>query len=97
MATLSADTVLILGHTLRLQQVFLAAEPILETLLPLQIVLHKTFNIHSKIITETENLIKTYLKEGAGDACDAFLLEKNKHGAECMLTRGQGACSCALA
>lgn len=76
--------------------VYLVAEPILETLLPLQIVLQKKFGLHSKIITETENAIKTFLKEGATKAYDEYLLAKNKAGEVCALTRGQGKCTCCV-
>ena len=77
-------------------KVYLVAEPILELLLPLQIVLHKKFNLHSKIITETENAIKTHLKEGAMAGCDEFLLSKNKCAQPCALTARRGPCTCCV-
>ena len=70
-------------------------EPALAALLPLQILLSwKKFGIHSKIITETENMVKTCLKEAADIVFDEFFLKRNSECAACALSRGEGACTC---
>ena len=75
---------------------YLVAEPALAALLPLQILLWKKFGIHSKIITETENMVKTCLKEAGDIVFDEFFLKRNSECAACALSRGEGACTCVV-
>ena len=76
---------------------YLVAEPALAALLPLQIFLWKSFGIHSKIITETENMVKTCLKEATHMGFDDFLLDRNGERPRCALSRGEGVCECQTA